>query len=327
MALTGDYRAYYHDDLTTKPVNAIAREDKEYPHAEVFSLVKKAYVEASTNPQQLQKLDPYAHSIIVRSEYSLTAKNNNLNENNDNDLTTCYDCEEPHHDVTEVHGGSYICSDCLENYSFVLPMEEYYHNDDCVWVESLEAYYLPDDPNIKYCHSGFEYHLQKNSISPVASTKEEDSENVICFSCVDEDAITKCLLCHEKMIFHPDYETDVTELMSVVVDSDAQETQSHVSHYCPTCITQVTVCPCGYIRPSGVFQHFEADEWSLIALSGSQEETTCCKSCATADEDGNIIYAQPIKSTEVALNLQSIKAFNALSKNKKVKDNQDDEPF
>jgi hypothetical protein len=325
MALTGDYRAYYYDNITTKPVNAIAREDKQYPHTDVFSIVKKAYVQASNNPKDLQKLDPYAHSIIVRSEYSLTAKSNPLLDQ-DEDQPTCADCDEPDTQMHTIYNDSVVCSSCIENYNLIYPEEEYYHIDDCVWVESKEQYYLSTNSDLRYCYECCEHHIQSGSTSPVV-TKTDDASQYLCLSCAHELAITKCQICYEKMIFHPDYQTDVTELMSVVVDSNAQETQSHISHYCPTCITKVTVCPCGYIRSSGVFQHFEADEWSLIALSGSQEETTCCKSCATADENGNIIYAQPIKSAEVAFNLQSIKAFNAVSINKKVKDNQDDEPF
>jgi hypothetical protein len=316
MALTGDYQAYYYDKLTTKPVNAIAREDKQYNPSEVFALVKKSYIESSTSPEELKKLDPYAMSIIVRSEYSLTSKG--LSE----ETYECGDCGEQVTEVNTVYESSPVCESCFENYNYVESIGEHVHYEYSVWVESADKYYYIEDDDIENCSNCGYYHLTKeNNIY-----SSNDNFNTLCTSCAPHDNLKTCHGCSCEMVVHPDYQNDEKKsysLMSIDPSSD-DSVSTKVYDFCQECINKHTVCPCGFLRSSDVYEHFEAGDWSLIAIT---DGSTCCKSCAIGSDQGAILYKTPIQTTEVAVAISNIKSYNDLQNENKIKENNDDCPF
>lgn len=330
MALTGDYRAYYTDDMVPKPVNAIAREDKEYPHKQAFAIVKKAYLEASTNPETIEKLDPYSHVMSVRSQYSLTFKTNPVNEVEDPD--TCSSCEEEyeHGSLVSINDETFVCNSCLEEYyCYIEKEEQYYPREDCTYIDSQGAWFLSDDDDLEQCSwCGHDHHKDDNAIIyPI-----ENIHSTKCIECIDSDYIHDCSACSANVVVYPDYKMTGTSFATLsnteFNELGEQIISTEFKYYCNDCKSSVVVCPCGYIRSSSVFDHFEASSWDLIPLS---DGGTCCKDCAIVKEDNTISYNAPIQNDEVAVALNSIKLHNSIveiSKNNNIKGiKNDDTPF
>jgi hypothetical protein len=310
MALTGDYQAYYYDKLSTKPVNAIAREDKKFSSSEAFSLIKKSYIESTDSVIDIQKLDPYSMSIDIRSQYSMTSKKT-LSLKKCNDCNDTDDDEEYH----VVEGGNIVCSSCLDAYNYVDSVEALVYHENTVFIETVDKYYLIDDEDVQSCDNCGYYHLTKDNNVYTSN----DNFNTLCTSCAPSDYIKTCSGCSTEMIVHDDYETKHHSLMSInLVDS------TEINYFCFNCKDSYTVCPCGYIRSSDVYDHFDANDWSLIATS---DGTSCCKTCAVGSDDGQISYVTPIQTTEVALAIAQIKTHNSLQNKNTIKENNNDAPF
>ena len=59
---------------------------------------------------------------------------------------TCYECGEKHYqdNMTEIHGGDYVCDDCLSSYRRCDDCGEYYPEEDLHYCDSDECYYCDD---------------------------------------------------------------------------------------------------------------------------------------------------------------------------------------
>lgn len=71
-ALFGDYRAYYSDDLVPKPVNAIARRDKDLNRQALFNEFKQAYMNSSNSNMPFQAIDVFNMSAKIKQELSVS---------------------------------------------------------------------------------------------------------------------------------------------------------------------------------------------------------------------------------------------------------------
>ena len=84
-------------------------------------------------------------------------------------------------EATEVRGGHYVCSECLENcYSYCEGCEEYVRNGDATYVESEGASFCDEclEENFRICDDCGEYHRFRNLTEYVG--------RYLCPSCLEE---------------------------------------------------------------------------------------------------------------------------------------------
>ena len=84
-------------------------------------------------------------------------------------------------EATEVRGGHYVCSECLEYcYSYCEGCEEYVRNGDTTYVESEGASFCDEclEENFRICDDCGEYHRFRNLT--------EYAARYLCPSCLEE---------------------------------------------------------------------------------------------------------------------------------------------
>lgn len=143
-ALFGDYKAYYTDELVPKPVNAIARRDKELNRQALFNEFKQAYLNSSNSNMPFQPIDVFNMSAKIKEDLSVTfvpAPTSNVT------VIECVHCNELHEiedtdDTDEVYWSDYsedwYCAGCYSEHFIYDPL-----NGQMVptWSESGQAIY------------------------------------------------------------------------------------------------------------------------------------------------------------------------------------------
>lgn len=159
-AITGNYQAYYYDNLIPKPVNAITRSDLHITSNQVTDWFIRAYNVSDTN---FQGIDPYSDSSNIREENSLGFVQNNSSVNDEDDeqefpfpfdeqsdMVVCpFTLESVPEDECTKNVSCYlngdlinICSDCVVN-------------QELVFVENTMNYHTLDDAENNLIYDNF----------------------------------------------------------------------------------------------------------------------------------------------------------------------------
>lgn len=92
-------------------------------------------------------------------------------------------CVEPSYNGITVHGGDKYCGTCVDDLCrYCEDTMEYHLIDDCIYVESEDAYYTDGyiDANFEQCSSCGEYIRNSDALH------FEDTGNCVCESCIDD---------------------------------------------------------------------------------------------------------------------------------------------
>lgn len=131
-AITGNYQAYYYDNLLPKPINAITRSDLSINSKQVTDWFVKAYNNSTTN---FQGIDPYTLTSTVREQNSSKIELPFVEK--EEEMTICPITEEEVYQnecvknfTCHIDGGTLnICHNCVENH------------DNLVFAQNTMDYY------------------------------------------------------------------------------------------------------------------------------------------------------------------------------------------
>lgn len=136
-AITGNYQAYYHDNMIPKPINAITRSDLTINSKQVTDWFVRSYNSSTTN---FQGIDPYSDSSAIRESKSSTFQELPFVNEQEEEMTICV-----------FTGESVPESECIKNSTcylngdFVDICSDCIVNQDLVFVENTMNYYPLDD--------------------------------------------------------------------------------------------------------------------------------------------------------------------------------------
>ena len=265
MALTGDYQAYYTDREHTKPVNAIARDDKKYSSQNAFTIIKQAYTEAPPIDSNQEFLNPYLHAQQIRENYAKTtsgfSQSTDEDENEDS-FFTCSTCENDHSiEDTESftdNDGNLHCQSCFEEYFVYCEFHEIHlHNDDASYIEDYDAY-IPNDElySCPGCHTQF--YLDVNDSHPRYRMFLHGPSSMydLCTVCLENDTDipqVECSVCQGPIPLSEEYDVPFSQTKYI----DILEGQPHLvvkTIHSQPCYhknnshSTMNTCPCGNLR-------------------------------------------------------------------------------
>ena len=315
-ALVGDYKAYYYDEVTTKPINAIIRPDKTLDEATALSYFVKSYNNATTKPnallndtfnQAVKIKDSKSSSVLLSSllENTVTShSNSDQDDDEDEETFYCTNCESTHHvDKYGFTDGNLnaICADC--------------QSDSYVHVKNANAYIHADDENLIYSqHQSKFFHLKydtvyscpscdflyaTDSVDEVEILKVKHSIFVIdgesfCHECISESGIEVISCagnCSTSIPFGVNSNDDsVTVKASVPSLNENGNISVDVKDktFCAACSKQNFICPCGLIKQNTDEDFNPCNKSVLISEVGiSYEVTQACASCVQFNFDPN----------------------------------------
>lgn len=336
MALTGDYQAYYTDNLKTKPINALTRSDRSYSSDKVFQIIKLAYAKADATAEKSNDVDPYTTTISVRSEYTKTSKSNNFNEDEDEDESfLCTSCDEYYsteeHETFYDHMDNSVCESCInEYYIWIDSYNKFYPNDDCVYLEHDDRYVLYTDKHLYTECTNCEalFYNDSNNLKFVTRTDDDGVEYDSCIMCEQlEDNIQKCAKCND-MLYLPAGTFVQYRYFNIPFEPSSDLSTdaplvSQTSYFHPNCASTLKVCPCGFLRDATIASQDLAEDHQLVAVDSVFEPNDngqCCKSCVYYDSDTNSLnwnantgsHVDYIKSPEGSAVLQDIHQWNSV---------------
>lgn len=303
-ALVGDYKAYYYDEETTKPINAIIRPDKEISSNKVLSYFVRSYNISNVNPNVLlndtfttaEKIKENKSSAIYEGSLlddSVTS-HNNISENND-----CFKCGccEDIYDQSDYGGssntGDSICDGCLsEYYVYIDKLKTHFHVESEYLVQdtfNTQFYHIDHDeftvcPTCDSCYGT--YSTNEEEIKKVMdSVFTLDSGNTICKYCIKfykEEETKKCDSNCTNIVVPSS--TNIFPTVSVSVPYiDEQGNPSfklEEKTFCSDCTEHTFVCPCGIIKSSSDEDFNACDKSVLITQAGSTVMINkACASC------------------------------------------------
>lgn len=305
MALTGDYQAYYTDNLKTKPINALTRSDRSYSSDSVFQIIKLAYAKADASSEKQNDIDPYTTTISVRSEYTKTSKSSQYSDEDEDDedeTFRCYSCEEyfstEENETFYDYNDNSICEHCInEYYIWMDNYQKFYPADDCVYLEHDDRYVLYTDKHLYTtcgsCDNSF--YNDSNNTKVVTRTNENGFEYDSCIMCDKEESnISTCSKCND-MIYLPAGTFVQYRYFNIPFEPSSDLSLSaplvsQISSFHPNCASQLKVCPCGFLRDATIYPQDVAQDSNLITVDSvfePNDNASCCKSCVYYNPDTN----------------------------------------
>ena len=277
IALTGDYQAYYTDNLHTKPVNSIARNDKEYSSLEAFTLIKQAYTEAPQINKTENFMNPYMHAEQLREQYASTISgfsqnNNEENDSDDEEFFTCHSCEDTHSlsdtDSFSDKNGYTHCQGCFDEYFVYCEFHEVHeHIDDTTYVEEYQTH-IPTE-EITCCSScANAFYLGVNNQEKYHHYKIFNNNSTglydVCTECLPHSSGIDYVECsyfdckHNLIILSSEYQNQYNFYHSIkyidhyLQNEDMPSSFVQKYYHSNSCYQKAmptsTVCPCGNIR-------------------------------------------------------------------------------
>lgn len=279
-AIVGDYKAYYYDEKTTKPINAVIRPDKELTSNEILSYFVRSYNGATSNPSPLLD-DTFNKSAILKQKnsssifLSSTLMNtvnshgdHEENDDDDEDSFFCYHCEstQTSYGGTDPGSDEPVCESCFdENYVYIENANTHYpiHDEYIVYSDQQSKYFHKEYDTVYICESCGYVHATNSLNNKVIEAYENkiinlDNGDKICISCIAEYAtdnglqIDKCCSCLDNDVI-----TDLKYInnfpsvtfVSPYLDQDSNVTyESKTKTFCADCYSKTFVCPCGLIK-------------------------------------------------------------------------------
>lgn len=225
-AITGNYQAYYYDNLLPKPINAITRSDLSITSNEVTHWFIKAYNASVTD---FQGIDPYSDSSNIREEKSLGMDQGSKHEvpfDEEFQTVVCPFTEEsvPQSECIKnvncyLNGDIInICSDCVNNQELVYcenTMNYYTLSDaenNLIYDHYSNTWYDPSAFKTDYCRcqNCNSLHIspwKDPSIFLIWTNNKENVGAELCTNCIpnyfSEDHIGSCSGCGSNLP-HPD---------------------------------------------------------------------------------------------------------------------------
>lgn len=343
-ALVGDYRAYYYDDQSTKPINAIIRPDKELSSSEVLSYFVTAYNNSKTSSPVLLN-NTFASSQEIKNKVGSTfftgstllnaPQNHNDLSNEDNEHT--YKCETCHEFYDENVTTSYVdyydnthCENCFNEYFiFINSIEAHFHMEDehICFDEHKDTYFHFDYDTVETCENCYSIwakHGQNQKIEDIFYI--EEANKTICSDCIETYAdqhdmyVGPCISC-DRTIPLGDPSTSITKEVSVPYldfsdnpDKGVVKTNMNTIHLCFNCAEKHNhfVCPCGNLN--GDKQEFGPCQKAKINTGEvSVDVHSCCNQCKliTADPDDD----QTLIAIFNPYDIESFKKFHNINLN------------
>ena len=272
MALTGDYQAYYTDREHTKPVNAIARDDKEYSSLQSFTIIKQAYTEAPPLNSNQEFMNPYMRAQEIREQYAQTTSGFSQVTDQDEDedsFFTCNTCESTYsYEDTEhyTHSDNTThCQSCFEEYFVYCEYHDVHlHSDDAIYIDEYDAY-IPNDEvyNCPSCDSMFYLDANESNTRHRIFLHGPTSQYNLCTVCLDNDSSipqAKCQQCNGLIPLHEEYQHEglYTHIKYIdIVDNIPTVVTKHFHAYpCAShsnIVNKSSICPCGNLRDNPSF--------------------------------------------------------------------------
>lgn len=340
-ALVGDYRAYYYDDETTKPINAIIRPDKSLDPRQVLSYFVNSY-NASTTSSPVLLNNTFASSQEVKNKVgsSVFTGSSLLNapENHTlpfDDSENSFKCETCGEFYNENVSDSYVdfydnthCESCFnEYYVYVESVSAHFHIEDerIFWDEYTSAYYHSDYDTIELCENcnhAYCKHGHGKKIEDIFYV--HDLDHTVCTQCIETSSkdnnfpIGKCFACN-KYIPLDHSSTSITKHVVIPYldfSSDQENakftTSMQTVYLCLNCAekNENFVCPCGNLNgDKGEFGPCEKAE--IPADNVTVEVYSCCTKCKLIASNPN--YPEELIAVYNPYDLESFKKFHNLN--------------
>lgn len=315
-ALVGDYRAYYYDDQTTKPINAIIRPDKELSPQDVLSWFVNSYNSSVTQSPVLlnntfessQKVKDDRGSLTFTGSTLTNAPENHQLSFDEHEYYTCNCCGEEYDQNEEEPNVDYYdnlnCPSCFNEYFvFLKTPASYFHIEDSnlVFDESSGNYYHLKFDTIQTCDNCDALwcrHGQDAKLEQIITLSGQ--ETTICYDCIQDFAekhdmkVSNCLTCSAPTIVG-DINTGITKLInSYYYDYDNKDDDMSIKseiktvEICNKCVSSSNyiVCPCGVIKDSQD-DMFGPCEQQLLSINSDHQVkvNACCTQCKLIDSD------------------------------------------
>jgi len=308
MAITGDYAAYYSDKNKTKPVNAIARKDKEFKDINSFAFIKKAYADSAVINKSSDFYNPYESVESLRENYFLTAKSHSkvvdaeLEEDVleiENEYVTCSCCQhDTSKDDAHVVQNYYYCPDCFEeNCVYVASRDEHYHTDYVTYIDRYGEYFHNDDiVTCSNCDSHFHLDYVVKGYQPYWNNDKEEYD--LCTECIkspeQQIGAIPCAKCDDCSTLMPIYESYPSYYNRYAyIEND----KLVVKYTCKaTCSNGVyedkIICPCGQLKVNVEHDEYtpSLEKMHELGIVQHVDDTVCL----TISEDKNYSF-YPLK--------------------------------
>lgn len=218
-AVLGDYQAYYTDPIRPKPVNKVAR-DSNFDSGIVFDWFKVAYNASNVHGANVNDLDSFLASTLVRENQSQAAPifqtSSDEDEDDDDDYYVCDYCSEAYNsNKVESYelDDHLLCIGCYENHTVYIEHLGFSMLDNTPGIEynnHTEMYYfLPDwDEKVSCDSCATDYIFDKKAGYPLAALplyQHQSSGLRICTAC--SPVTQKCSKC-ETLIMAPSINAD-----------------------------------------------------------------------------------------------------------------------
>jgi len=306
-ALVGDYKAYYYDDETTKPINAIIRPDKTLSESKVLSIFSQSYILSNSKNSLLDntfdssvKVKDQTGSVQFTGSSLLNAPESHVDAE---EVPSCYNCEDQDaSDEYQDANGSLYCHSCFNEYVVYVKNSGYYH------IEDSNIYYHDDTSD--YYHCQHDTIVDCDSCSYVfcahGTVKPENVPGIysyegshFCLECikdvVNENENVQNIECTHCGSFIPHLADNCPTYISskayfpylqfeeIAGEFISQPVFQNI-YLCNSCATSDPVknyiCPCGYIKPSSSedFSPCISTNYSINDET-SMSVTSCCHDC------------------------------------------------
>lgn len=295
MAITGDYAAYYGDKNKTKPVNAIARKDKDFKDINSFAFIKKAYADSAIINKSSDFYNPYESVESLREKYSLTAKSHSkveqtvdadIEDENNTIYVSCSSCDidSPKDDSHFVENHWY-CTNCFEEYCvYVESRDEHYHSDNTVYIEQYQQYFHHDDvTTCTSCNSHFYTDYVEKGYQVYWNVDKEEYD--LCTECIKPEMAkpemasvfaVKCDACSAVLPVSESYPGYYNRYAYIEND------QLVVKYTCKsTCSNGIydnkIICPCGQLKVNVTHDEYTPtlEKMHELGLAQHVDDTVC----------------------------------------------------
>lgn len=332
-ALVGDYQAYYHDDVHTKPINAIIRPDKELSPNTVLSFFASSYNNSSKTNSFLnntfqvsqQVKDKTGSSIFTGSSLVFSPENHNDAQNTN--YFTC-DCCSDTYDEEEVekysdYYGNSVCSSCFEDsYIYIASVSAHFHieSDVITYIETASDYFHTDFDTIVECDNCNTAWAKSGVNQDIKEVYTPDnSSTTICVDCVADYASENslethvCQSCTITVLDEDVYEKPVSiPYIDYTTGHPVPSTNIVKYYYCQDCKHKLFVCPCGVKKQSILDDFFKCEKVTMTVPLDNDSEMKVdvigsCESCI------NVEYPQdaPPISKFVPVSINNFNAYHS----------------
>jgi hypothetical protein len=318
-ALVGDYKAYYYDEKSTKPINAIIRPDKQVDSNEVLSYFVRSYngATAQANPLLDDTFNTSARlkenkssSIFGSSPLLNTVESHTKDQDEDEfDCGVCDNtCPNSSYAITDPSSMEPVCNECFDlYYVYIKNIDEHFHveHEEIVYDEKTSNHYHINYDTVAFCQGCGAVHatssnLEKDKKSIINKVLTLDNGDSICPDCIDSYASDTDLntdqcygSCGSLVLTDFNYSNSYPSVSFVVPFINQDSTvlvKPQTKTFCQSCASKFLVCPCGLIKSQDSDDFNSCTNTLVSTQAGSVISVSkACASCVTPvelDEQG-----------------------------------------